>query len=533
MKVLDCTLRDGGYYNNWEFPKDLIQKYLFACKNSNIDYVEVGLRSPKADKFLGPHAYTTEGYLSELAPPKGLKLGVMINTGDFKKENVNLKDFFLPQKQSNVSLVRIATHFTEISESLSLAAQLKELGYVVGLNLMQIGIQNIETIEQTLCKLDNSENIDVLYFADSLGNMKSEDITSCTTLLKKYWKKEIGIHAHNNMGQALTNTLHSIELGATWLDATILGMGRGAGNTQMELLLNELVEKGFDTYSPTHLYPLALNEFESLKVKYQWGSSLLYYLAAKNKIHPSFIQELANNNIYDHLDQINAITALSRVDSTKYKNINTTHVLHNTESSESEEFCLDIADTTPILILANGPSTKKYKKEIESFINIKKPFVISLNFVSNINSDLINLYSLCNPARILSSLKNISEQKKDILIPKMQLDEDLRELISNCNVYNYNLNIGAEVNFDSRGCTIKSPLVLGFTLCALFTTHKKLIYMAGFDGHKDNNIKNDEVNTLLSDLREKAPEIELVSITPTKFNVFQKSIYSNGIIYNI
>lgn len=533
MKVLDCTLRDGGYYNNWEFPKELVQKYLFACKNANIDYVEVGLRSPRNDKFLGAHAYSTEGYLSELTPPEGLNLGVMINTGDFKKEGVNLKDFFLPCEQSNVSLVRIASHFIEIDESLALAEQLKNLGYTVGLNLMQIGIQKTELIEETLAKLDNSKNIDVLYFADSLGNMQTEEITNCINLIKKYWKKDIGIHAHNNMGQALSNTLRSLDLGVTWLDATILGMGRGAGNTQMEFLISELVERGHEQYAPNHLYPLALNEFEVLKNKYQWGSSLLYYLAAKNKIHPSFIQELANNSIYDHLDQINAITALSRVDSTKYKNMNVTQVLHNTESQDSEEFCLDIPDTTPVLIIANGPSTKEYSKEIETFINIKKPFVISLNFVTNIDKDLINLYSLCNPARILSNLKNISEMKKDILIPERQLDNNLRELISNCKVFNYNLNMGENVDFDSQGCTIKSPLVLGFTLCALFSNKRNLIYMAGFDGHKDNSSKNTEVNNLIADLKAKSPEARLISITPTRFKIEQKSLYSNGIIYNI
>lgn len=533
MKVLDCTLRDGGYYNNWEFPKHLVQKYLFSCHQAGIDYVEVGLRSPKKNRFLGAHAYTTEGYLAELNPPKDLNLGVMVNTADFKQEGVLLTDYFLPAEQSLCSLVRIASHFTEIKESLFIAKSLKSMGYTVGLNLMQIGIQADQTIEESLKLINNSDSIDVLYFADSLGNMGTADINRCIELIKGHWNKSIGIHAHNNMSQALPNTLESLRNGVTWLDSTVLGMGRGAGNTQTELLLTELLELGHTQYQPSHFYSLTLEEFEPLKNEYNWGPSLLYYLAAKHKIHPSFIQDLMNNSIYDHLDQINAINTLSQIDSTKYKSVDTSKILHNKDDLKMDAFTLDVPNEQPILIVANGPSAHKYKNEIETFIQIKKPFVISLNFVNAIDEKYVDMYALCNPARILSNLNNILNIDKTILMPVEQLDEGLKALLKKSKTVNYNLTIDDELSFDLNGCTMDSPLVLGFTLCALLSNKRSKVFMTGFDGYKGNSERNRDINNLIEDLSSKNKEMELISITPTRYNMNQQSIYSNGVIYTI
>jgi 4-hydroxy 2-oxovalerate aldolase len=533
MKTLDCTLRDGGYYNNWEFPKDFVQKYLFACHQAGIDFIEVGLRSPNKKRFFGAHAFSTEGYLAELNPPAGLKIGVMINTSEFKDKSVDINDYFLPITKSCLSFVRIASHFNELSESLIIAKSLKDLGYTVGLNLMQISLQSDQEIIGSIALINNSPAIDVLYFADSLGDMKQNEVTNCFQLIRNGWNKDIGIHAHNNMGQALDNTLLANQLGVEWLDATILGMGRGAGNTEMELLLTELKERGSDKYYPSYLYPLVLEDFEPLKTRYQWGSSLLYYLAAKNKIHPTFIQELTSNHIFDHVDQMNAIDALSKIDSTKYAEVNTSKVLSNIIGTKQKKVDFKIPEGSDILILANGPSLNKYSSEIETFIKTRKPFVVSLNFTKDISDDLINLHALCNPARILSSLQKISSLKSKILIPLSQLDDALKEFLVGDQCFNYNLNIEDDLDYDEFGCNLKSPLVLGFALCALISNKKFSFYMAGFDGYTDNGAKNDTINNLLAALTTKEPQLSLLSITPTQYKIPQRSIYANGIIHNI
>ena len=532
MVILDCTLRDGGYYNNWEFSKTLVEKYLAACNDANIDYVELGLRMPPSEKFLGPHAYTTEGYIGELSIPADLKLGVMINTKHFLGQETDIKDYFFHKKDSQISLVRVASHFHEIERSLEIVKELKDLGYTVGLNLMQIGIQDEQTIVNCLKAINNSPSIDTLYFADSLGNMQEEEVEYCLNLLRTYWKGDVGIHAHNNMNQALRNTLYAMKKGVSWMDGTVLGMGRGAGNVQMEYLLYELVERGHSQYDSSPLFPLVLDEFAKLRIQHNWGSSILYYLAAKSKIHPSFIQDLANNSIYNHLDQINAISALSKVDSTKYKHINTMEILHNQADHPGENLVLDISSDRDVLLLANGPSLKKYSGDIEQFIKTKSPYVISLNINSTISNNLIDLYSFCNPARILTSIQKISKLEKDILIPVSQLNDKFKDKMSACKVHNYGLSINSEIGYDKKGCSLESPLVLGFTLSALMSNGQNKFFMAGFDGYVNQNENNENVNRLIEDLSALNNHLKLISITPTNFNIIQRSVFSNGVIYD-
>ena len=535
MKVLDCTLRDGGYYNNWNFSKKLVEEYLSSCHQSGIDFVELGLRTPPSEKFKGAYAYTTEGHVNSLSIPDGLSLGVMINAKDFIDENNNLRRYFLEKKQSKISLVRIAAHFNEIESSLILVNELKDLGYIVGLNLMQIGVQTKETIESHLKLLKKNKELDVLYFADSLGNMEQKDVEFCISLIKNYFPGDIGIHAHNNLDKALANSLHALELGATWLDSTITGMGRGAGNTQTEYLLYELNKMGHHKYLPESLFPLVLKEFMKLKDYYKWGSSLLYYLAAKEKIHPSFIQQMANNDVYDYLDQLNAVKALSRVDSTKYRGLNIMEILHNkNEATNSEDLKLNISENQEVLILANGPKLGEYIDLVEDYIKKNNPFVISLNINNHVEPSLVNLYSFCNPARILTNVEKISNLSADIIIPLHQLSTDLHGLLKNKNVLNYNLSIKDEISFDSKGCTLNSPLVLGYTLCAMLSQgNSREIKLAGFDGYKNQSHKNSNVNELLDSVRTLDPNISIHSIIPSAYSVDHQSLFSAGMIHEI
>ena len=128
IKILDCTLRDGGYYNNWNFSKDLINEYLKVMNFINIDYVEIGFRFVDKLKTKGPCAYTEEKFLRSLKIPKNLKIGVMINAADFvnSKNIISLaKKNFRPKKNSLISLVRIACHYNEVEKVLPLVGWLK------------------------------------------------------------------------------------------------------------------------------------------------------------------------------------------------------------------------------------------------------------------------------------------------------------------------------------------------------------------------------------------------------------------------
>ncbi|MBT9429729.1 MULTISPECIES: hypothetical protein [Symbiopectobacterium] len=139
MKILDCTLRDGGYYNNWDFDPLIVKAYLDAAA-ANIDYIELGLRNFSKPGFVGAYSYTTEEHLSTLELPEGPVYGVMVDAKTILSSPLDVEDaLFVEAGKSKIDLVGVAAHFNEVERSEKILKRLKSLGYLVGYNLMQAG----------------------------------------------------------------------------------------------------------------------------------------------------------------------------------------------------------------------------------------------------------------------------------------------------------------------------------------------------------------------------------------------------------
>lgn len=297
IKFLDCTLRDGGYYTNWEFEKDLVNQYLFAMSETGVDIVELGFRFLNTPN-LGESAYTSDEYLESLDIPKNLKIAVMVNASDLLKAN-NINDALekLFPKNANdglVDMVRIASHPHEVQSVLPATNWLKNHGFDVGFNIMQINEESESTIKD-LVSLIIQYPIDVLYFADSLGNMTPDKVKTVINWLKTKWQKDIGIHTHDNIGLALQNTLTAIDTGVTYVDSTVTGMGRGPGNTRTEVLTIEIAERTKKKINPLPLLSIVSDYFLPLKETYGWGTNHYYYMSGKYSIHPSYVQHMLAN----------------------------------------------------------------------------------------------------------------------------------------------------------------------------------------------------------------------------------------------
>ncbi len=230
VKFLDCTLRDGGYYNNWDFSNDLVGDYLVAMDALNVDYVEIGFRTLKNEGFKGGFAFSSDAFLNNLDIPKGLqhKIGVMLNGSELVGSDEGLayvlEQLFIKAEKSPVSLVRIACHVHQFEDCLPAANHLKDMGYQVGFNLMQVADCDKPEIIR-LAKEASKYPIDALYFADSMGSLAPEDTVDIIKAFQGGWAGALGIHTHDNMGNALANTLTAIDEGVKWLDATVTGMG--------------------------------------------------------------------------------------------------------------------------------------------------------------------------------------------------------------------------------------------------------------------------------------------------------------------
>ena len=436
LKILDCTLRDGGYYNDWDFSKSLVDQYLITMDNSNIDVIEIGFRFLPKKSFLGPYAYTTDQFLRSLDLPQDLMIGVMINAKEILDYQHGIKEaistLFNKEEDSPVSLVRVAAHFSEYENCHEIVAELNGLGYKVGFNLMQAGGRSAKELCSAAGDISKWSELDVLYFADSLGNMRSDDVQKTINSFKEGgWSKPIGIHTHDNMGEALNNSIEAIANGASWVDSTVLGMGRGPGNVRTEYLLIELQKRNLGTYVPDNLFPLVLDEFTELQKHYGWGPNLLYYLSAEYGIHPTYVQEMSGRVNMDAQQQVEALNYLNSTDSSGFSRENLSQAFLNEGGNQKGSWSCEnwLLDET-VLIIGPGSSTKKHAEAIHSFITEKKPKVISLNINNDIKSEHIDAYAACHHMRVFMDADKYLKLEKPLIIPLETVPNELRKKLS-------------------------------------------------------------------------------------------------------
>ena len=239
FNLLDCTLRDGGYYNNWDFPISLIKFYIKEISKTNIKYIELGFRFLKKNYFMGLTAYTDDKLINSLNIPKNLNLGVMINASELinnKESSLTILKKLFPKRNSKIKFVRFACHFNEVFKLKECFNWLEKENIDAFVNIMQIS--EIEDIYiSKICKFLKPKKIRALYLADSLGSLKRKEFNEIIIKFKTCWKGDLGLHAHNNLNLALKNSIFAINNHFKWVDCTILGMGRGPGNLKTEEII--------------------------------------------------------------------------------------------------------------------------------------------------------------------------------------------------------------------------------------------------------------------------------------------------------
>tara|TARA_B110000483_G_C18196364_1_gene543136 strand:+ start:2223 stop:3839 length:1617 start_codon:yes stop_codon:yes gene_type:complete len=531
-KILDCTLRDGGYYNNWDFNKKTVEKYLVAVKKAKIDYIEIGFRNFAQNKFLGPYAYSTDKFIENLPNIDGLNLGVMsdasifFNRGDSIENAVN--ELYKPKSESPISLVRIAAHYKDIARCEEIVKNLKGLGYIVGFNLMQTGGRKESEIEDAVKLIDSWKCVDVLYFADSLGNMNDKDVIKTIKSIKTYWKNALGIHTHNNKGQALSNSLTASINGVSWLDSTVLGMGRGAGNACTEDLLREINREKNLNYLPEEVYDLVLDDFSAMQKKYNWGHSLLYSLGADYEIHPTYIQEMLSEKRYSNKDILQMVKNMRDMPTRSF-NKDTLDIIKNKTSNidkgtwNANGWCKN----REIVLIGNGPNSEAYRDGIVEYIKNYKPLVLSLNTQKNYSDDIIDGYIAANKSRIVIESKFYEKIKKPIYAPKfLFVDLPNYKDIAN-NIYDYGFSINKDnLIISESNCQIPADLAAIYAFSLVTIGMAKKISLVGFDGYEKNDLRQEEMQNAIAMYKKNEKAIDLVALTPTSYQVAKSSIYA-------
>lgn len=533
IKLIDCTLRDGGYYNNWDFSVELIEEYLVAMSAAEIDYVELGFRSfDKSNGFMGACAYTSDSFIRSLRIPSGMKIGVMMNAAELFKQGVSpveaVQKLFVPKIESPVEIVRFACHIHEFAETLPVCAWLKEVGYTVGINLMQIADRSDEEIE-SIAKVAANYKLDALYFADSMGSMDPEQTVKIVNLLRKHWTGDLGVHTHDNMGKAVANTVRAVEEGVTWVDSTVTGMGRGPGNAQTEYVVVELEQQRGKQINVTPLLELIRRHFKPMKDHYGWGINTYYYLAGKYGIHPTYIQEMLGDSRYSEVDILAAIEHLKLVGGKKFS----TSTLESSRQFYSGTprgtwSPKEAINERNVLILGTGPSVQEHRIAIEQFIRQHKPFVIALNTQKDLDQQLIDIRAACHPVRLLADCDEHLTLPQPLVTPLSMLPAPIQDKLSTKKVLDFGLNVVPNCfEFNEQYATLPTSLVVAYALAIASSGNAKAVLLAGFDGYGADDPRNAEMDTLIDTYRASSNSKDLVSITPTRYHVKQISVYAN------
>lgn len=527
---LDCTLRDGGYYNAWDFPADMVADYLDAMQLAALDYVELGFRSLINTGFKGAYAFTTDEFLRTLPIPADLRIGVMVNAAEIADHPHGVEPainaLFAPAAESPVTLVRLAAHFRELEATMDAAAALKNRGYMVGVNLMQISQRTPEELRRA-AQLAQQYRPDAFYFADSMGCLTPADVGRIMTELRTVWEGAIGIHAHDNLGNALANTLRAHDHGATWLDSTVTGMGRGPGNTMTEYLAVELAERCNRAVEPTPLFQLIRRHFGPLKAKYGWGTNPYYYLAGKYRIHPTYIQEMLADSRYSDEDILAVIGHLRDRDAAKYdaSALEAGRHFYHDEMVGSWQPHTSIAGKV-VLIVGAGPSVGTYHDPLEAYIRKHRPFVIALNTENRIAPELIDIRAACHPVRLLADYEHYRALPQPLATPASMLPDSVREALSDCQLLDYGLVVRPDrFECEAGHCVLPTSLVAAYALAIATSGGASRIMLAGFDGYSMDDPRRAELDDLFN-LYGRVHQTPFVSITPTRLEIPSVSVYA-------
>lgn len=530
IKLLDCTLRDGGYYNAWNFSSELIADYLEAMDSLNVDFVEVGLRTLKNNEFKGGCAFSSEFFLSSLHIPPSLKdkIGVMVNGSELVDEETqvaSLEKLFSHSSESLVSLVRIACHVHEFEACLPVSNWLKDNGYLVGFNLMQVADRSLDEITK-LAKLASHYPIDSLYFADSMGSLSPSQVTQIVQALKAGWPGELGIHTHDNMGKAIANTLEAIDSGVTWVDATVTGMGRGPGNGQTEYLSLAIEDFRVQPGNPTRLFEVIRKHFKPMQAEFGWGSNPYYYLAGKYGIHPTFIQEMLQDSRYSDEDIIAVIDHL-KVEGGKKFSLGTLESARHFYSGKPRGGWnpKDEIKGKSVLIIGAGPSVRKYQNLIENYIDTYQPYVIALNTQIDIKQSLINIRAACHPVRLLADCQEHMALPQPLVTPFSMLPDDIKQALATKEILDFGLEVSPQkFLLNEHYCTLPNSLVFTYALAIANSGGAKKINLVGFDGFGAEDPRSQEMGQTLKTYSE-ANGLPLCSLTPTRYDIPTQSIF--------
>lgn len=507
MKILDCTLRDGGYYTNWDFDSKTVDAYISAMNILPVDYLEIGYRSKPSQGYMGKFGYSPVSVLKHIRENCNKRIAVMLNEKSVYPKDL---DVLLTPILGLVDMIRIAIDPDNFDRAIILAKAIKEYGFEVGFNTMYMSKWNeYEGFLENLHKLNGVA--DLFCMVDSFGGVAPSDLKEIFQVVKQKTNCPIGFHGHNNLQLGLVNALTAIECGVDYVDATILGMGRGAGNLNLELLLTYLNKEGLDF--DFNVLGDVITTFYPLLEKYQWGTNLPYMLSGANSIPQKEVMDWVTNRTYSFNSIVRALdNRRNKVE----------------DNARYPKLQLEKADK--VLVIGGGDSVVEHQEAITEYIQNypEMPLLFVTARHAALYNDMCNKKYYClvgNEAKRL--LNNVGAEKFSGI----------------CILAPYPRTMGTEVPAFAEKYTqelshlsFSKEYIDSCTAVALQTVIEfgaKEICMIGYDGYKGQILSEKEMDltrenrTLFLTFTEYTSK-RIISLTPTLYSELQiQSIYQS------
>lgn len=501
MRILDCTLRDGGYYTNWDFDSSLVKSYLMAMNELPVEYIEIGYRQPAKNEYMGEFAYlplSTIQQCKQYAPDK--KLAVMLNLKDVDEKSALA--LVTPLKE-HVSLIRFATAPKDIEKAARVAAFVKQLGFQVSVNVMYMSTWNeVSEFWKALPKLNGIA--DLLCMVDSYGAVYPNEIKQIVERVQSSLNVPIGFHGHDNLSLAFANTLAAIDAGCEIVDATIMGMGRGAGNLKTEMLLTYFA-KSDDHINLNHVVELC-NQFEPLYEEYHWGTNMPYMISGVNSLPQKDIMAMLSQRRY-------SIASIVRK-------------LQNRLKKQNEQPYQPLAQEPsdrPVLFIGGGASVAKHIDKIVDFLRIYEDIPVCFLSAKHLSlfDSLSNSRYFCmignEGARVEKQIQHVKQSDKFVVSEQGDAEAYIPEALQS---QTYMIAMS-----DARN---DAPLALSLEVARQITSERHIM-LVGFDGYSAS--KREDIYDMMRENQELfdtyKDEFRFQSLLPTEYqNVEQSSLYA-------
>ncbi len=483
--ILDCTLRDGGYINEFEFGQVIMKNLISKLEQASIDIIECGfLQRGKAGR--GTSLFGSVEQISELISPKkpDILYVAMIAYGDIPDEMISLWN------SDTIDGIRITFHEQDIDGAYELAASLKNKGY-------KVFIQPVGTMAysdaQLLRLIEKTNQLEpyAFYLVDTMGTMYQNELRRMFYLVDHNLKESIqfGFHSHNNLQLSFSNAQELLSIHtqrSLIIDSSILGMGRGAGNLCTELIARFINENIMPRYDILALLE-AIDECVSpILQEHSWGYASPYYVASINRCHPNYASHLMNKQTVrarDIYQMLSSIPAEKRhlYDKEYIEELYLTYQSHAIDDSACTSKMKELLCGCGILLLAPGYSIKEREAQIKEYMDREKPVVFSVNFLpENLRTDFL----FVSNSRRLPALKERLQGGGTALVTSNLLLPPQENI--------YVLNYSSYLNEEDSISDNAGLMLINF----LISLGIKRISLAGFDGFQEQTQNNFYDNAL-------------------------------------